>query len=96
MTLETQRICAGYVNPPAIEAADAQHERVLDIAPYHLDLSPLDVEALDVLFAFDFMFSGNHDEVVAEALGLNTTLASLLEMPGAKVLADGSLNFTTN
>ncbi|MCC6421305.1 MAG: hypothetical protein IT429_23960 [Gemmataceae bacterium] len=86
VNLETQRICTGYVNPPSLEAADKQHERVLEIAPYHLDLSPLDVEALDVLFAFDFMFSGNHDEVVAEALGLNTTLEQLVQMPGTRVL----------
>ena len=39
-----------------------------------------------VLFAFDFMFTGNHDEVVAEALGLNTTLESLLQMPGSRVI----------
>ncbi len=35
-----------------------------------------------MLFAFDFMYSGNHDEVVAEALGLNTTLESLLANAG--------------
>ncbi len=56
------------------------------MAPFHLDFSPLDCEALDVLFAFDFMYTGNHDEVVAEALGLNSTLESLLQMPGSRVL----------
>jgi hypothetical protein len=86
VTLETQRICTGYVNPPTVEAADVQHERVLELAPYHLDFSPLDCEALDVLFAFDFVFTGNHDEVVAEALGLNTTLENVLGMPGTRVL----------
>jgi hypothetical protein len=86
VTLETNRICTGYVNPPTVEAADVQHERVLELAPYHLDFSPLDCEALDVLFAFDFMFTGNHDEVVAEALGLNTTLENLIQMPGTRVL----------
>lgn len=86
VTLEKQRICSGYVNPPTLEAADQQHERVLEMAPYHLNFSPLDCEALDVLFAFDFMFSGNHDEVVAEALGINTTLQNLVEMPGTRVI----------
>ena len=38
------------------------------------------------LFAFDFMYQGNHDEVVAEALGLNTTLENLVQMPGTKVI----------
>src|SRR5436190_6109338 len=86
VTLEQRRICSGYMNPPDLEAADTQHERVLELAPYHLDLSPLDCEALDVLFAFDFTFNGNHDEVVAEALGINTTLENLVQLPGAKVI----------
>jgi hypothetical protein len=86
VTLESQRFCSGYVNPPDLESADIQHERVLELAPYHLDFGALDCEALDVLFAFDFMFSGNHDEVVAEALGLNTTLENLVQMPGARVI----------
>lgn len=86
VTLESRRLCSGFVNPPTLEAADQQHERILELAPYHLDFNALDCEALDVLFAFDFMFSGNHDEVVAEALGMNTTLESLLQVPGTKVI----------
>jgi hypothetical protein len=86
VTVEARRLCSGYVNPPTVEAADAQHERILDIAPHHFGLEPLDCEALDVLFAFDFTFSGNHDEVVAEALGVNTTLESLLQLPGSRVI----------
>src|SRR5581483_11419322 len=84
--MEGRRFSSGYVNPPSLEVADTQHERVLEVAPYHLDFSPLDCEALDVMFAFDFLYTGNHDEVVAEALGLNTTLQHLVEMPGARVL----------
>ena len=84
--LEPKRFASGYVNPPTFEVADAQHERVLEIAPYHLDFGSLDCEALDVLFSFDFLYSGNHDEVVAEALGLNTTLESLMQIQGTKVL----------
>ena len=86
VTLESRRLCSGYVNPPGLEQADALHELVLETAPYHLDFNPLDCEAVDVLFAFDFMYSGNHDEVVAEALGLNTTLENLLQLPGSKVI----------
>lgn len=85
VSLEPKRFCSGYVNPPSVESADAQHERVLEVAPFHLDFSPLDCEALDVLFAFDFVYSGNHDEVVAEALGLNN-LEGLLQVPGTRVL----------
>jgi hypothetical protein len=84
--LEARRFASGYVNPPSLEAADAHHERVLEIAPYHLDFSALDCEAFDVMFSFDFLYQGNHDELVAEALGLNTTLESLLQMNGSRVL----------
>lgn len=86
VTVESRRLCIGYVNPPEVEAADQLNEMVLENAPYHLDCGPLDCEALDVLFAFDFLYTGNHDEVVAEALGMNTTLENLLQMPGSRVL----------
>lgn len=86
VTVESRRLCSGFVNPPELEEADTQHERVLEIAPYHLGMSMLDCEALDVLFAFDFMFNGNHDEVVAEALGLGNTLDSLAQLPGSRVI----------
>lgn len=86
VTLEPRRLCSGFVNPPDLDAADKYHEYVLERAPFHLDFNALDCEALDVLFAFDFMFSGNHDEVVAEALGMNNTLESLLQVPHAKVI----------
>ena len=86
VTVEPMRFCAGYVNPPDLESADILHEHLLEVGPYHLDFNPLDCEALDVLFAFDFTYQGNHDEVVAEALGLNTTLEKMLQIPGTKVI----------
>jgi hypothetical protein len=86
VTLEARRLSAGYVNPPSLEAADQLLEHVLELAPYHLDLSGLDCEALDALYAFDFLYQGNHDEVVAEALGVATTLDRLVQMPGSKVI----------
>lgn len=86
VTLENRRLCSGYVNPPAVEDADEQHERVLEVAPYHLDFNSLDVEALDTLFVFDFAYSGNHDEVVAEALTANSPLESVVGIPGSRVL----------
>ena len=84
--LESRRFGSGYMNPPTLDAADAQHERVLETAPYHLDFGALDCEALDVMFSFDYLFAGNHDEAVAEALGLHATLESLLQMGGTRVI----------
>lgn len=84
--LEARRICSGYVNPPGLEEADAYHERILEVAPVHLDSSMLDCEALDVVYAFDLMCSGNHDEVVADALGLHPALENLVQSAGKQVL----------
>ncbi len=85
-TVEPRRLCSGQVNPSEIEEALEQHRLVLELAPYMLSVSPLDCEALDLLFGFDFTYRGNHNQVVAEALGLNPALERLLDMPGAGVI----------
>jgi hypothetical protein len=86
VTVEARRLSLGYVNPPAIEELDAMAEHVLEIAPYHLDLSHLDAESLDVVFSFDFTYAGNHDEVVAEALAVGTPLDGLVQTSGSRVI----------
>lgn len=84
--LEAKRLGAGFVNPPTLESADQLHERILDLAPAHLNLIGLDCEALDVVFVFDFVYRGNHDEVVAEALGFYTVFESFLSQPKARII----------
>ena len=86
LSIETRRLGSGQVNPPTIQDAYRQHELVLDLAPHMLAISLLDCEALDVMFGFDFSFEGNHDEVVAEALGLGPSMEGLLELPGSRVI----------
>ncbi len=86
MSIEPRRICSGYVNPETVEQALAQHQLALQLAPYMLSVSPLDCEALDFMMGFDFSYRGNHDELVAEALGVGTALEGLLDIPGAKTL----------
>lgn len=85
-SLDGKRLCTGYVNPPALEDADDHNARVLEMATAHLDLSGLQTEALDVLYYFDFLYQGNHDEVVAEALAANTPLEGLSQIAGGRVL----------
>jgi hypothetical protein len=85
-SLDARRLSTGFVNPPALEDADEHNLRVLDMATYHLDLHGLQTDALDVLYYFDFLYQGNHDEVVAEALAANTPLEGLTQLPGARVL----------
>ena len=86
-TIETRRLCSGHVNPPAIEDALDQHRLVLDVAPFMLSVSPLDCEALDLLYGFDFTYRGNHNQLVAEALGVNPSLEKLAEYPGATIIS---------
>jgi len=85
VTLEPRRLASAHMNPDSLEDADRQHERVLDIAPYHLDLSSLNCDSLDVLFTFDFMYRGNHHAVVAEALAQGSPFEGLLQLPGSRV-----------
>jgi hypothetical protein len=85
-SLDARRLCTGFVNPPALEDGDAHNERVLEMAPYHLDLHAMQCESMDVLYYFDFLYQGNHDEVVAEALATGTPLEGLAQVPGGRVL----------
>jgi hypothetical protein len=85
-TVENRRLCSGQVNPATIEEAMEQHRLVLELAPFMLSVSPLDCEALDLLFGFDFTYRGNHNQLVAEALGVNPSMERLLEMPGGSVI----------
>jgi hypothetical protein len=85
-TIEARRVCSGQVNPASVEEALEQHKLVLELAPYLLSVSPLDCEALDLLFGFDFTYRGNHNQLVAEALGLSPALERLVDVPGATVI----------
>lgn len=87
VSLEPRRICSGQLNPPAVESAFAQHSLILELVPYMLSVSPLDCEALDYMLGFDFSYRGNHDALVAEALGTCSALESLVEIPGAQILS---------
>ena len=85
-TVESRRLCSGQVNPGHVDDALDQHRLVLELAPYMLSLSTIECEALDLLFGFDFTYRGNHNQLVAEALGLNPGFDRLLEVPHAAVV----------
>ena len=59
---------SGWVNPGTLEEAYRMHRTVLEVAPYFLSISPLDVDHLELVYAFDFDCDGNRDEVVLDAL----------------------------
>jgi hypothetical protein len=85
-TIEARRVCSGQVNPATIEEVMEQHQLVLELAPYMLSVSPLDCEALDLLFGFDFTYRGNQNQVVAEALGVSPAMERFTEISGASVI----------
>ena len=84
--VEAKRLCSGQVNPPSLDAVLDQHKLVLDLAPALLSVSPLDCEALDLLFGFDFAFRGNHNALLAEALGVGSAFERVAEIPGGRVI----------
>jgi hypothetical protein len=86
LAIEPRRLCSGQFNPEALEDAYRQHDLVLDLAPHLLTISVLDCEALDLMYGFDFNYEGNHDEVVAEALGVGHGLEGLFEQPSVQVI----------
>jgi hypothetical protein len=85
-TIESRRVCSGQVNPEEVSGALEQHRLVLELAPYTLSVSPLDCEALDLLYGFDFTYRGNHNQVVAEALGVPPAMERLLDISGVTVI----------
>lgn len=86
LAIEPRRLCSGFVDPDTAADAYKQHEMVLELAPHLLTISLLDCEALDVMFGFDFSYMGNHDELVAEALGIGSGMDGLIDLPGSRVI----------
>jgi hypothetical protein len=69
-TVEPRRVLAGQVNPASPSDALELHRLALDLAPHTLSLSTLDCESLNLIFGFDYIYRGNHNQLIAEALGL--------------------------
>lgn len=85
-SVEPRRVCSGQVNPASIAEALKQHRLMLELAPYALSVSPLDCESLNVQFGFDFTYRGNHNQLLAETLGVPPAFERLLEVSGASAI----------
>lgn len=86
LTLEGRRLSSGHVNPSSIEEASRLHKTILQMAPHHIGLSPIEIDYLDVLFGFDIEYSGNHDDIVAETMFRDSPLSCLVEEGGAQAV----------
>ena len=97
LALRRTTIRSGWVNPDSLEQSYKLHKLILDIAPYFLSISPLDVEFMELVFGFDLQAERNRNEVVFEALLGESQLASLLKSGDESVLeAQPFLGFSLN
>lgn len=79
MALRRTSIRSGCVNPGKLPQAYELHRLILEVAPYYLSISPLDVDYLELMFGFDLEARGNHDEIVFEALIADGPLGELFD-----------------
>lgn len=86
VTLEIDRIWAGCQDPGDLEDAYLLQQAVLDLAPYMLGVSKLDICSMDISFTMDFDYQGNHDEVISEAIMGGSAFNSLLDLEGTKAI----------
>ena len=77
MELSPHRLAAGYFNPPDLDVARRLQLWMLDRSVYFLGVSPLDIDALDVLIGFNLDYRGNRDEIVMQALLAGSPLMAL-------------------
>lgn len=86
LALRRTTVRSGHVNPQSLAEAYKFHQLMLEFAPHHLTISPLDVDYLELMFGFDLECKDNHDEVVFDALYENTPLGKSLTLGGKKML----------
>jgi hypothetical protein len=84
LILEKDRIGSGMVNPADVEDAYKQDRLILELVPYMLSVSHLDIDSLDLTFGMDFEYLGNHDELISEALFNTSAFSCFLDVPGVK------------
>lgn len=86
LALRRNSIRTGYVNPESMDQALDYHKLVLELAPYHLTISPLDVDHIELMYGFDLECKQNHDAVVYDALYRDTPLGGLMPNDDQRVL----------
>jgi len=87
VAVESKRVSSGVVNPNTLEEAMEQHREVLDLAPYMLSVSRLDCEALSLMYGFDYAYRGNHNQLLADAIGLPTGFEAIVQRNGSQLMA---------
>lgn len=84
-SIESKRVNSGAVNPESVDDAISQHGFVLDQVPYALSVSHLDCESLSLMYGFDFNYRGNHNDLLAEVLGVIPVFEKMGQRPEARI-----------
>lgn len=87
LAIRQTSIRSGVVNPEDFNMGYRLHRLILETAPYFLDISPIDLDYIELLYGFDLLATGNHDAIVFDALIAGTPLAAL-----ASTDADAPIN----
>ena len=97
MALRKTSIRSGWVNPDGLDIAYRLHRLILEIAPYYLSVSPIDVDYVELVFGFDIQAGVNRNEVVLNALLAESPLAALIDSGRESVIdAQPFLGFSLN
>ncbi len=97
MALRQTSIRSGWVNPDGLDTAYRLHRLILEIAPYYLSVSPIDVDYIELVFGFDIRAGVNRNEIVLNALLADSPLAALIDEGRESVIdAQPFLGFSLN
>lgn len=86
IALRRTSLRAGMVNPDTMRDVRRFHRMLLEVSPFHLTVSALDVDYLELMFGFDLECDTDQDDVVQRALLDGSPLGELLNMKDAKSL----------
>jgi hypothetical protein len=86
VALRRASIRSGVEHPETARSASEFHRSVLEVAPFFLSVTPLDVDALELCFGFDLDAEANRSEIVFDALYRGSPLAQLADVSTEQVL----------
>jgi len=86
IAIRNASVRAGVVNPNSSDEMYSIHRTAVEISPYFLSISPLDIEYIELLYGFDLAARGNHDAIAASALFAGSPMAALLDSDAINVL----------
>lgn len=97
LALRRTSIRSGWVNPTLLERAYKLHQLILEVAPYFLSISPIDVSYIELVFGFDLEASTNRNAIVHDALLASSPLAAVVDPDQEAVLdAQPFIGFSLN